>query len=211
MATAARSGFKLRAQIAQMAAKLIASEGVADFGSAKRKAALRLGINSERNLPTNVEIEQALQEYQRLFQSRSQPDHLRILRRAALQAMEFLRQFRPRLVGAVLLGTATGFSEITLHLYCDAAEDVAWFLSEAGIRFEQMSRSIKTAPGKSMEFPALCFIAGEIPVVLVLFTEALEAIRPLSPVDGRPMRRATLASLKNMTEGDPDCAAAADD
>ncbi len=211
MTTAARSGLKLRAQIAQMAAKLIAREGVADFGSAKRKAALRLGIESERNLPTNVEVEQALQEYQRLFQSHSQPDHLRSLRRAALQAMQFLQQFRPRLVGAVLLGTATEFSEITLHLYCNAAEDVAWFLSEAGIKFEQISRIIKTAPGKSLEFPALCFIAGEIPVVLVLFTETLEAIRPLSPVDGRPMRRATLASFKTMMEDGPDCAAATDD
>jgi hypothetical protein len=211
MATAARSGLKLRAQIAQMAAKLIASEGVADFRSAKRKAAMRLGIDSERNLPTNVEIEQALQEYQRLFQSRSQPDHLRALRRTALQAMEFLEQFRPRLVGAVLLGTATEFSDITLHLYCDAAEDVAWFLSEAGIKFEQTSRTIKTAPGKSQEFPALCFIAGEIPVVLVLFTETLEAIRPLSPVDGKPMRRATLARFKNMVEGDLDYVAVTDD
>ncbi len=211
MATAARSGLKLRAQIAQMAAKLIASEGVADFGAAKRKAALRLGIESERNLPTNVEIEQALQEYQRLFQSRSHPDHLRALRQTALQAMQFLEQFRPRLVGAVLLGTATGFSEITLHLYCDAVEDVAWFLSEAGIKFEQIARIIKTAPGKSLEFPALCFIAGETPVVLVLFTEALEAIRPLSPVDGRPMRRATLASFKTMLEGGQDCTAAGDD
>jgi len=210
MAPASRPGLKLRAQIAQMAAKLIASEGVADFGSAKRKAAMRLGIESERNLPTNVEIEQALQEYQRLFQSRSQPDQLRTLRRAALQAMQFLERFRPRLVGAVLLGTATEFSEITLHLYCDAAEDVAWFLGEAGVKFEQSSRTIKTAPGKSLEFPALRFIAGEIPVVLVLFTEALEAIRPLSPVDGRPMRRATLASFKTMVEGGPDCAAADD-
>ena len=211
MSTAARSGLKLRAQIAQMAAKLIASEGVADFGSAKRKAALRLGIESERNLPTNVEIEQALQEYQRLFQSRSQPEHLRALRQTALEAMQFLEQFRPRVVGAVLLGTATEFSEITLHLYCDAPEAVAWFLNEAGIKFEQTSRTIKTAPGKSLEFPALCFLAGEVPVVLVLFTETLEAIRPLSPVDGRPMRRATLASFKTMAEGGQDCTAATDD
>ena len=199
-----RSLRKLRTEIAQLAAKLIASEGVADFRSAKRKAAARLGIDSERYLPANVEIEQALQEYQRLFQSRSQPDHLLALRQAALQAMQFLERFRPRLVGAVLLGTATEFSEITLHLYCDAAEDVAWFLNEAGIKFEQTSRLIKTAPGAAREFPALGFIAGETPVVLVLFTETLEAIKPLSPVDGKPMRRATMAGLKALLDGGPD-------
>lgn len=210
MTTAARSVQKLRTEIAQLAAKLIASEGVADFRSAKRKAAVRLGIKSDHCMPTNVEIEQALQEYQRLFQSRSQPDCLRALRGTALRAMQFLERFRPRLVGAVLLGTATEFSEITLHLYCDAAEDVAWFLNEAGVKFEQASRTIKTAPGESREFPALCFVAGEAPVVLVLFTETLEAIKPLSPVDGRPMRRATLASFKALVADGLDDAAATD-
>ncbi len=202
MVTDARAAHRLRIEIAQLAAKMIASEGVADFRAAKRKAALRLGANSERNLPTNAEIEQALREYLRLFQSGSQPGLLRSLRQTALEAMEFLAQFRPRLVGAVLLGTATEFSEITLHLYCDAAEDVAWFLSEAGIKFEQTSKTIKTAPGESKEFPALTFIAGETPIILVLFTETLEATKPLSPVDGKPMRRATIASLKALLESD---------
>lgn len=192
---------KLRTEIAQLAAKLIASEGVPDFLSAKRKAAERLGLRSDRCMPTNLEIEHALQEYLRLFQSRSQPDRLRALRRTALQAMQFLERYRPRLVGAVLHGTATEFSEITLHLYCDVAEDVAWFLSEAGIRFAHESRLIKTAPAEAREFPALCFIAGETPVVLVLFTEALEAVTPLSPVDGKPMRRATLARFNAMVDG----------
>ncbi len=202
MSTAARSTHRIRAEIAQLAAKLMASEGVGDFLSAKRKAAERLGIRSDRCMPTNLEIEAALREYQRLFQSDSQPRRVRALRRTALRAMEFLERFRPRLSGAVLHGTATDFSEVTLHLYCDVAEEVAHHLGDAGIEFEHTSRAIRIGPGDTREFPALRFMAGDTPVVLVLFTEALEAMTPLSPVDGKPMRRATRATLHSLLDDD---------
>lgn len=200
MTHAARSAHKIRTEIAQLAAKLIASEGVGDFLTAKRKAAERLGLRPDRGMPTNIEIEAALREYQRLYQSGSQPDRVAALRRAALKAMEFLAHFRPRLTGAVLHGTATDFSEVTLHLYCNVAEDVALHLADAGIDFEHSSRTIKTGPGESREFPALKFLAGDTPVVLVLFTEALEATTPLSPVDGKPMRRATLPAVRALLD-----------
>lgn len=198
---AARSAQKRRAEIAQLAAKLIASEGVGDFLTAKRKAAERLGLRPDRGMPTNLEIEAALREYQRLFQSDSQPDRVATLRRTAIRAMEFLARFQPRLTGAVLHGTATDYSEVTLHLYCNVAEEVALHLADAGINFEHCARTIKAGPGESREFPALKFLAGDTPVVLVLFTEALEATTPLSPVDGRPMRRATLAAVRALVEG----------
>jgi hypothetical protein len=194
---------KIRAEIAHLAAKLIASEGVPDFLSAKRKAAERLGVRVDHGMPTNAEIEASLREYQRLFQSRSQPDRLRMLRATAMQAMEYLQRFRPRLAGAVLQGTATDYSEVVLHLYCDAAEDVALYLADAGIRFEHAARTIKTGASDSREFPALRFMAGETPVVLVLFTEALEAVTPLSTVDGRPMQRATLAAVRALVDAVP--------
>ncbi|MBI1731645.1 MAG: hypothetical protein HYR49_02605 [Gammaproteobacteria bacterium] len=206
MTTATRSERRLRAEIAQLAAKLIASEGIPDFLTAKRKAALRLGVRSDRCLPTNREIEHALQEYQRLFQSQSQPGHLHAQRTTALRAMEFLARFRPRLAGAVLHGTATEFSEITLHLYCNVAEEVAWFLDEAGIAFKHTARTIKTGADETREFPALCFTAADMPVVLVLFTEVLEGVRPLSTVDGKPMRRASAATLRSLLDGVEDVA-----
>jgi len=34
--------------------------------------------------------------------------------------MRYLREFEPRLVGAVLSGTATEHSEVQLHLFADA-------------------------------------------------------------------------------------------
>ena len=55
--------------LAQEAARIMAEEGVRDFRFAKRKAAERLGFDPRSlHLPTNLEVEQALAEHQRLFQ-----------------------------------------------------------------------------------------------------------------------------------------------
>ena len=45
----------------------MSEHGIQDYGTAKRKAAERLGIGSEGALPRNTEIEASLAEYQRLF------------------------------------------------------------------------------------------------------------------------------------------------
>lgn len=203
MTNHARPAHRIRAEIAQLAARLVASEGVMDFHTAKRKAAERLGLRPDRGLPTNAEIEQALREYQRLFQSHTQPQRVQALRRTALQAMGLLSRFRPRLAGAVLQGTATEHSEVTLHLYCDVAEQVVTHLADAGIACEHTSRSMKISAVDTREFPALRFVAGATPVVLVLFTEMLEALTPLSTVDGKPMQRATTEAVRALVDAGP--------
>ena len=57
-----------RYRLAREAARLMAESGVRDFHQAKLKAAERLGIHDDASLPRNREIEEALREYQRLFQ-----------------------------------------------------------------------------------------------------------------------------------------------
>lgn len=57
-----------RYRLAHEAARLMAESGVRDFHQAKLKAAERLGIHDDASLPRNREIEDALREYQRLFQ-----------------------------------------------------------------------------------------------------------------------------------------------
>ena len=57
----------LRRALAQEAARIMAQHGIHDFLTAKRKAAERLGVTEASALPRNTEIEEALAEYQRLF------------------------------------------------------------------------------------------------------------------------------------------------
>ena len=115
---------QMRQRIAQEAARLIVSEGIRDYLVAKRKAAERLGAPDTQNLPRNIEVEQELAAYQRLFQEQNQPSRLRELREAALNAMRFFERFEPRLTGSVLSGTAGAHSDVNLHLFADAPEDV---------------------------------------------------------------------------------------
>ena len=107
MGKKAAFGFdRARALVAQETARIMVEQGIRDFRVAKTKAAERLGLTERGALPGNREIEQALGDHLQLFGRDSHGHLLKVLRRAALSAMEMLAPFGPRLVGPVLSGTA---------------------------------------------------------------------------------------------------------
>jgi hypothetical protein len=189
---------ELRRRIALEAARLMSEHGIRDFHLAKRKAAERLGAGEDVGLPKNSEIEDALREHQRLFQADEQPARLRRLREVAREAMRFFVRFQPRLVGAVLDGTADRHSAVCLHLFSDAAEDVVAFLVEQGIPYEEQNRRLRTSHDAQGEYPVLLFSADAIAIDLTVLP--LDAIRqaPLDRIGDRPMRRAALAALEEL-------------
>ena len=65
-----------RRSIASLAARMMAEDGIADYGFAKRKAARSLGFGDGETLPTNDEVETELRSYQSLFQDEDQPQQL---------------------------------------------------------------------------------------------------------------------------------------
>ncbi len=127
--------------------------GIHDFLTAKRKAAERLGVPDASALPRNTEIEQALAEYQRLFDPGGHELTLSAQRRAALQAMHWLSQFEPRLVGPVLTGTATEHADIQLHVFADTPEYVALKLLDRGIAHEITERRVRLDAERTKAFP----------------------------------------------------------
>lgn len=187
---------QMRARIAQEAARLMTEEGIHDFYVAKRKAAQRLGAPDTRNMPRNMEVEAALQEYQRLFHAEERAARLKALREGAAQAMRFLADFNPRLVGSVLSGTAGQHADINLHLFADTPEDVSLFLMEANIPFNTSHKRMRVNREEWQEFPCYEFMAGEHPVELVVFAREGRREAPRSPVDGRPMQRAGLDEVE---------------
>lgn len=133
----------LRAEIAALAARMIAEDG-ADYGSAKRRAAKQLLGNQKIKgdvLPGNEQIEEEVREYNALFFADSQPQRLLQLRQISADLMQELERFNPYLVGAVLNGTANKYSDIHLHLFTDNSKEVAIFLLNMGIQYE-VSESI---------------------------------------------------------------------
>jgi hypothetical protein len=190
---------RMRLRLTLEAARLMADEGIASYYKAKFKAAERLGVSDTRNMPGNDEIEQALMDYQRLFKADTQPAALRQLREAALKAMQFFDDFTPRLVGPVLNGTANEYSEVQLHAFTDTPEQISLFLIGKNIPFELGERRLTfSKKGTPVTYPVYRFVAGEVGVEVIVFP--VDGIRqaPLSPVDGRPIKRAPAAAVERL-------------
>jgi hypothetical protein len=191
-----------RLRIAQEAARLMSEHGIRDFHHAKRKAAGRLGIADTQSLPRNAEIEQALREHQRLFLADSQPQWLRARREAAAAAMTFLAAYAPRLVGAVLDGTADDHSAVCLHVFSDDADAVSRFLHEHGVPLEVQSRRLRDSPNTQSDHPVLLFSADGLAFDLTVLPQQSLRQAPLDRSGERPMRRASLSQLQALLRDD---------
>ena len=193
----------LRRALAQEAARIMAEQGIDDYRLAKRKAAERLGATDIAVLPKNTEIEEALADHQRLFESHTHSSTLQDIRRTALQAMRLLKRFEPRLVGPVLSGTASAHSEVNLHLFADGAESVSLHLLDNGIPHRVAERRLRYEPDRQVSYPVVRFVAGNRNIDAVVFP--INGIRqsPSSPVDGRPMRRANTEELESLLSDAP--------
>lgn len=193
---------QLRRRIALEAARLISEHGIRDYQMAKRKAAQHVGVSDEGYLPRNREIEEALREHQRLFRGDEQPRALRTRREAARDAMQFLEHFEPRLVGAVLDGTADTHTPVSLHVFDDSPEAVTGFLHDHGIAFETRARTLRLDRERSGEFPVLRFDADGVAVEATIFPRDALRQAPLDRIDERPLQRASLATLYAMLAGE---------
>jgi hypothetical protein len=169
MRNRSRRDDNLRRQLAYLAARLMAEEGVTDVAFAKHKAARQAGLVEARLLPDNREIEAGLRDYQGLFQSNTQPAELRALRVAALALMKSLGSFHPALVGPVLGGTANQHSEITLQLFADDEKAVALFLVNGRWRYEPLGGVERGAADGRAPFARFRVWAGEAPAVLQVY------------------------------------------
>lgn len=187
-----------RLRVAQEAARLMSEHGIRDFHHAKLKAAERLGITDMQVLPRNQEIEQALREHQRLFLADSQPQMLRKRREAAADAMRFLAAFEPRLVGAVLEGTADAHSAVCLHLFSDDPDAVSLYLREQGVPFATQTRRLRNNRDHQADYPVLLFSAGALSFDLTVLPRDALRQAPLDRTDDRRMRRATLAQVETL-------------
>lgn len=191
-------GDHLRSAIAQEAARLMAEHGIHDYLTAKRKAAERFGVSDAAVLPKNTEVEEALHAHHRLFGG---PQHERTLlqqREGAIDAMELLGDFQPRLVGPVLNGSATEHDDIQLHVFSDTAESVYILLMDRHVPHEVVERRVKMQADRTVAVPGLRFEVGSHRVEALVFPRDGIRQAPVSPVDGRPMRRADVGEVHRL-------------
>jgi hypothetical protein len=191
---------RARQVVAQEAARLIVDHGIRDYRVAKQKAAERLGAVGRGSLPGNPEIEAAVSDHLQIFAGESHDDLLRLMRTAALSAMELLSDFSPRLVGPVLAGTADENSAVNLHVFADSPEMVAMDIGDMGIQFRPYERRLKTRRGQVESFAGFEFNHQNEIVQATVFP--VDGIRqaPMSPIDGKPMKRADKEAVQELLQ-----------
>lgn len=134
-----------RAQIAELAARLMAEHGLRDYAVAKRKAARQLGLPEGHGMPSNEEIDAALAERQALFQPEGQGNMLSDLREQAREVMRVFARFDPALTGAAVSGVVSEHSLIELEITQDASKDFEQFLVNREIAYKVQDRAGRMA------------------------------------------------------------------
>jgi hypothetical protein len=187
---------ELRQQLAEEAARLMVEHGIQDFALAKRKAAERLGVRAGAGaLPSNAQIQERVIERQRIFEPDGREERLTRLRSIATTVMEVLDQFRPKLVGAVLDGTATLNTAIELHVFSDSPEAVAAALEAQGYRLHDSQRRYRFGREVTEQIPGFELVVDDEELQVMVFPERGSSHSPLSPINGKPMRRASRSAV----------------
>ncbi|MGE5093883.1 MAG: hypothetical protein ACM3SO_02010 [Betaproteobacteria bacterium] len=188
-----RRDANLRLRIAYIAARMMAEDGIADYGTAKMKAARQAGLADANLLPDNDEIEAALREYQSLYQKDDQAAHLRRLREVAARVMRDFAVFRPALVGSVLNGTAGQYSDVNLQLFTDDPKALTMFLLNRHIRFEEGTKRLRRGD-LSSDVPQVRIEVEDIPVTMTVLT--LDDERSSARTRGEDPQRARLPDVE---------------
>jgi len=190
-----------RRKLCEEAARIMADQGLRDFHSAKEKACARLGIPwNQAWLPSNKEIEQALKLRLKLFHGEQVQLRATAMLELALELMELLDRFRPRLAGALVRGNLSQRTPVELHLFADEPESIAWYLNEQSIPYDCFDKRFRMRASHYAQIPGFRFFADDTPVELLAFHAKGERQAPLCPVAGRPMVRASAQRVRELLE-----------
>ena len=189
---------EMRRRIAQATARLLAMDGSQDYGNAKRKAARQLGAPDSQNLPDNQEIEDALREYQSLFQGDEARAQLAFLREIAVEYMEQLAAYDPHLTGSVLNGTAGKHSDINLQLFADDEKEIEFWMMR--LPHPYRAGELRSNEPKGQVFPRFVIDDPRASIDITVYpVNELRRLKRFQP-DGTPRRlrlRALLGSASD--------------
>jgi hypothetical protein len=186
-----------RQAIAAAAARLMAEDGVEDFGLAKRKAAKQLGVFETQALPRNEEIEDELRRYQNLYQRDEQTERLSELRHLAITIMRDLAEFHPHLTGQVLSGTAGRYGGIHLMMFTDDAKALELLLLSRDIAYKTGQKSFNVGD-RAVNVPNMEIDWHGTPILITLFGAKDERTAIRTGPNGRPIERAALPALLDL-------------
>ena len=193
---------QIREQIASIAARLIATDGINDLARAKRKAARQAGVAGTRNLPSNDEVETALRAHLQIYQADEHAARLTHLRTCALEMMTSLSRFNPHLSGPVLTGNAARYAAIELHLFTDDAKGVEFFMQDSKLEYRIRDRRVQRGNlPDTVSLYAVRTAAAEFEISV--FAERDRRLTLRSSANGRPFRHADANCVEALLSRSP--------
>ncbi len=189
---------RLKKILAQESAKIIVSQGIENFSAAKNKAAKNLNIENLGCLPSNYEIEKCLKEHYQLFIPVTHTEYIELMRSTAIEIMDLFVDFQAYVVGPVVSGTASSSSSINIHLGSEDIYNVTQILDKNEIKYKFFDKKIKFNKKVNKVFCGLSLLYGNMIIEIVIFNSRDIKQRPLSRIDGKPIKRLKISSLKKL-------------
>jgi hypothetical protein len=187
---------KFRRQIAFEAARLMYERQESEYFRAKLRAAKRIcrGWVKPKDLPSNAEIRDQIQQFARLHEGDRRTDNLREMRLEALRLMRLLHAFRPRLIGSTFTGHVRRGSDIDIHVFSDSVEAIEAILEGEGIPFVVERKRVRKH-GEERIFTHV-HIPERFPFELTVYASNLAHFVFKSSVTGKAIERASIAELE---------------
>jgi hypothetical protein len=192
-----RSRNDTRARIAHLAARLMAEDGIEDYGLAKKKAARQAGVADSRQLPGNDEIDEALRAYREIYHAGDHRAGLAELREIAVKVMTELESFNPHLVGSVLSGNAGKYAGVQLQLFTDDTKAVELFLINRDIPYESEQTSLYSGATR-ITVPMFRLDEDGVEIALVVLSSRDARVPLKTSLAGKVIERAKLATVEAM-------------
>ena len=186
----------LRVLITREAARLMYEDGIDQYLDAKRKAAKRILGRSTKDLPSNGEISEQLHQLAKFQQGDQHEETLFNMRLLAMDTMEQLNEFNPRLIGSVSTGRVRKGSDIDLHLFTDSLELIQHTIEEIGWNYEVKQVFIEKN-GRPMEFNHI-YLDLEFPVELSIYPVNEIRVRGRSSTDGKAIERLSVVKVREL-------------
>lgn len=171
-------------------------EGVEQFLDAKKKAAKRILGKQISDLPSNGEISDELYQLAKFHGGDKHTTTLFEMRLLAMDMMEQLESFRPRLIGSVSTGRIRQGSDIDLHIFSDSVEVFTSYLDGLGWQYEVKQVWINQG-GRQQQYTHI-YLDLAFAVELSVYPINEIKVRGRSSTDGKPIQRLSLSKLRDI-------------
>jgi len=191
----------LRKKVAREAAFLIYTSQEKEYKQAKRKAAEILGA---RILPSNREVADELDAIADEIEGEARLKRLLRMRREALEIMQCLEDYSPRLIGSVWRGTAHKNSDIDITVFSHDPKDVLKRIAERSFKIIKVEEDIIAEGEDKRSTFHIHIILPSGDEAEIVVRDPKDRIRDeICEIYGDVIRGLSLNELKKILESDP--------